>query len=66
MSQNINKKTNRNSSIELLRIIAMLMIVFFQFADHGGLFLRVEALHYHFYGAILLDWVEKLALMFLC
>lgn len=36
MEQNTQKSKVRNSSIELLRIIAMLMIVFHHFAVHGG------------------------------
>ena len=37
MSTNTNTlKKERNSSIELLRIISMIMIIFFHFAYHGG------------------------------
>lgn len=37
MENNIKvSKNNRNSAIELLRIIAMLMIVFHHFGVHGG------------------------------
>lgn len=37
MKNNIKvSKNNRNSAIELLRIIAMLMIVFHHFGVHGG------------------------------
>ena len=36
MSQKQNPINTRNSSIELLRIIAMIMIVFYHFAVHGG------------------------------
>ena len=33
---NVNRQTDRQSNIELLRIVSMIMIVFYHFAVHGG------------------------------
>ena len=49
MLQNTHKIQVRNSSIELLRIIAMVMIVFHHFACHGGFSFGTSVTATHFW-----------------
>lgn len=54
------KIINRNTSIELLRIISMIMIMFHHLLIMeilNGILMR---LHFHIFGMILFSWVGKL------
>ena len=58
-----SKKTMyRNSSIELLRIISMVMIMFIMEILNG----IIMKSRFHIFGIILFLWEEKLVSIFLC
>ena len=53
-------KLDRNSNLELLRIILMIMIIFHHFAVHGGFYYEYQEFFLIIYGIIFWNVVERL------
>lgn len=59
MNNNVLPSKQRNSSIELLRIISMVMIMFYHFSIHGHFDFATASVSVSVCGLILFQWAGK-------